>query len=93
MRTFISTIEYWKTNRTYWGTKFTVKVYRVKNNTPIYVGSIEGNTASTKWHEGEVMEVLREYKLITKKEWEYSKTERSSAWYYKKNDTFRIVTL
>lgn len=63
MKTFI----YTKTQKpaTY-GTKVTLSIYHVKNNTPVYVGEVKYNTQSYRGEDHEVAVLLLEHKLISK---------------------------
>jgi hypothetical protein len=66
MKTFIFTNEYQKTNRTYGGSTYNVKIYLVKNNVPEYLGELTYNTASTRGAIGEVNDWLVKNKHLPK---------------------------
>ena len=64
MKSFFFTTEY-KSAR--YGSNVTLKVYRVKNNTPYLVGEKHYTTGSYKGHDHEAVELLVEQKELPKK--------------------------
>lgn len=84
MKTYISTIYSEKVQRM-GGRKIVRNIYRVKNNTPVYVWEVEFNTASYKWDESVVMNELARIGEIPKR--------YTDLYYLYKNETFNIITL
>lgn len=78
---YIYNISNSKVNRTYGGRKETAKIYRVKNNKPIYVGETSWNTSGYKGEESEVYTKLKNEKEVSKKDFEKDKG------YYRPNNS------
>lgn len=79
MRTYIFTTEYKKTSIY---RNILCKIYRIKNNKPIYVGKANFNTGSCKQAISEVFCKLIELKEIPNKYYNLSKTDWRSGGYY-----------
>jgi len=69
-KTYIYSITDRKKNRNYGGVKETAKIYRLKNNKPIYIGEKTWNTASHKGKDSEVYTELKDKKEVSKKEFD-----------------------
>jgi len=72
---------------------YVLKLYQIKNNTPIYIWEREYNLWAMKWHEHEAMDILLAKKHITKNDYAMSKTSWRWSWYYVDNKKFIIHIL
>lgn len=82
MKTFIFTITKRTVNRLYGGCKEVAKIYRIKNNKPVYVGATSWNTASYRGAVSEVFNKLIELGEIPKKYYNSSVCEWRSSGYF-----------
>lgn len=96
MKTFIFTVEKKSINRLYGGRKEIARIYRIKNNKPVYVGQTSWNAASYRGAVSEVFNKLIDIGQIPKKYYNSSVCEWRSAGYYagevtKKYDIWEVV--
>jgi len=88
-KTYIYNISNRKVNKTYGGVKETAKIYRLKNNKPIYIGEKTWNTSSYKGEDSEVYTELKNKKEVSEKEFDkndgYLPNEKNS-----KIEIFRV---
>lgn len=82
MKTFVFTITKRTVNRLYGGCKEVAKIYRIKNNKPVYIGETKWNTASYRGATSEVFNKLIQLKQIPQKYYKSSVCEWRSAGYY-----------
>jgi hypothetical protein len=82
MKTFIFTVEKKSINRLYGGCKEIARIYRIKNNKPVYVGQTSWNTASYRGAKSEVFNKLIDIGQIPKKYYHGSVCEWRGAGYY-----------
>lgn len=91
MKSFIFTITKSNRDRMNGGLRETAKIYRIKRNTPEYVGAVSWHTASTCGEESEVMQELVRLQELPHSVLKMSVSACSGAGYYKRqNGKFSI---
>ena len=82
MKHYIFNIYDSKVNRIHGGCLQRAKIYRIKNNKPVYVGETNWNTASYRGATSEVFNKLIQLKQIPQKYYKSSVCDWRSAGYY-----------